>query len=98
MQVITMCLGVGLELMDNGNIEELFLHEGGHVSIDWMFAVPMLFTSLHILGFWINPLGTPRNQGLTPGIFLFHPYTQTLRGVPSWFIQKLSVYSVQFSV
>ena len=41
-----MCLGVGLELMDNGNIEELFLHEGGHVSIDWMFAVPMLFTSL----------------------------------------------------
>jgi len=32
--VITMCLGVGLRLIDNGNIEELFLHEGSHISLD----------------------------------------------------------------
>jgi len=32
--VITICLGVGQELIDNGNIEELFMHEGSHVSVD----------------------------------------------------------------
>jgi len=32
--IITVCLGVGLELTANGNIEELFFHEGAHVSLD----------------------------------------------------------------
>merc|ERR1719210_1858146 len=32
--VITMCLGVGLTLIDDGNLEELFLHEGSHISLD----------------------------------------------------------------
>ena len=29
-----MCLGVGLKLVEDGTIEELFLHEGAHVSVD----------------------------------------------------------------
>jgi len=32
--VITMCIGVGQELIDTGNVEELFLHEGSHISVD----------------------------------------------------------------
>ena len=29
-----MCVGVGMEIAQAGNIEELFMHEGAHVTLD----------------------------------------------------------------
>lgn len=32
---ITLCTGVGEELLEKGNCEEVFVHEGCHVSLDY---------------------------------------------------------------
>ena len=32
--VITLCVGVGTDVQEKGNLEELFLHEGAHVTLD----------------------------------------------------------------
>ena len=32
--IITLCVGVGIDVQEKGNLEELFLHEGAHVTLD----------------------------------------------------------------
>ena len=38
-QTVNLCTGVGEELLSSGNMEEVFLHEGCHVSLDFMQEV-----------------------------------------------------------
>ena len=38
-QTVNLCTGVGEELLSSGNMEEVFLHEGCHVSLGFMQEV-----------------------------------------------------------
>ena len=49
--IITLCTGDGEDLIERGNCEELFMHEGSHVSLDCLaYSVRiMVLTSLSLL-------------------------------------------------
>ena len=52
------------ELIDNGNIEELFLHEGSHVSVDSLLEVKHHFGPLFCI--------LPKNRKISTSLFAYH--------------------------